>query len=1445
MADPSFPALLAAAPGAAPQRISPTDISQYIRLDQCRRYLRLRLHERAHGRGFMAAYGVAPQSIPPLLTLAGRRFEERAEAEAARHVGAAVNCRAAAQAGDEEFAGPDHNALILARAAALGPGERALLFQPRLRVAIGAWELRGDVDILLLERDAAGGLSALLADIKSSTAARVEHRLQVAFYHEMLEAIFVAAGRPAPAVTTAILYRGPAPGAPDLSPAELARLEAQRAAAAARLGVADAYLEQVDDPDAYRDEVRSLVTGPASAAAAAADAPFEDLAFHLTYKCDGCLYNEFCMRWAAEHDDLSLIPYLSATEKGALRAGGVHTTAALARLKEFAGPVSAELAAPPERRAAVLALGASRAVGPRLDELVHRARRYRRWRGDDLRALSYIPSKGYGTLPAVDEGLHPNLVRVYLDVQHDYLHDRVYLLGALVAACAGGREDPARRRSVVHLAGGPPDDAGRERALLAGWVAATIRAVVELAAPDAEGQRRAPIHLVFADRFAQRLLLDALARHFGAVVGGTPLYDFITQLAGFDSPVATLLDEERRELMNDPVVCPSLQALAHYRRFDWGAYAEVFRVRMFDEVGRLDEDAEGPAAWYTSRARFNSQIPLEYAYAAWGELPPPAAGHDDLGSYRGATPELLRGFEARRLEAMEHLARDFAGNRQTEKTPFDLPDLAAFEQAARSLADALHEFLLLERHTALAAWKRARLAPPERRVLAGASLILRYDEADQPPELLATLAENERRRAMVEQYRAEHQARSPGKQFRRTREQKAATDPLPLPAPFRLRIDLGGVDCDLATALGLSGFAAGDRVILAPRWDVDSRLPPEQQQPYTPTAKQLLYAPRAEIVAVDPAGLVELALAEGGARGDGRYTFGYVPRPLVPGARYTVESDPGDSYGKRCEEVVAGLRAGTPNALYARLADPAAERVDWPEAARAGQQRFAAGLAALAEAGALHPFDASQRGYIAGLGDAPTLLVQGPPGTGKSYSTAFALLARLQGALAAGQSFRALLTCKTHAATEVLLEKIAEVQATLRGLRDARPALFAAHFDPRILDAPLFRVSPRDPGRSWPGPVRVLARDEAPGAIAQQPACFIAITPFATAAICKTPGGPLGQSFCDCLVLDEASQMNLPEAVMAALPLRERGQLIVVGDHRQMPPIVQHDWGDERRRTFQAYRSYSSLFESLLQREPAPPIVRFAESFRLHRDMARFLRDAIYAQDGIDYHSRQTATLDPRDHGDPFLDAVLAPAHPIVVVVHEEAASQVLNPFELRLVSPILQALAGAHSLDAAHGLGVVVPHRAQRGALKAALPELMAALLDGGLDASAVDTVERFQGGERTAILVSATESDPDYLRAAGEFLLDPRRLNVALSRARRKLILVASRSVFTVFATDEATFAHARLWKRLLHGTCATPLWAGEREGVAVEVWGSTPPPGGADSATIGASPIRPEQR
>jgi hypothetical protein len=90
---------------------------------------------------------------------------------------------------------------------------------------------------------------------------------------------------------------------------------------------------------------------------------------------------------------------------------------------------------------------------------------------------------------------------------------------------------------------------------------------------------------------------------------------------------------------------------------------------------------------------------------------------------------------------------------------------------------------------------------------------------------------------------------------------------------------------------------------------------------------------------------------------------------------------------------------------------------------------------------------------------------------------------------------------------------------------------------------------------------------------------------------------------------------------------------------------------------------------------------------------------------------------------------------------------------------------------------------------------------------------------------MVSATESDSQYLLLSEEFLLDPRRLTVALSRAKRKMVLVASLSVFGLFSGDEETFEHAQLWKNLLRRTCTEKLWEGERAGHRVTVWGNRP--------------------
>jgi len=78
------------------------------------------------------------------------------------------------------------------------------------------------------------------------------------------------------------------------------------------------------------------------------------------------------------------------------------------------------------------------------------------------------------------------------------------------------------------------------------------------------------------------------------------------------------------------------------------------------------------------------------------------------------------------------------------------------------------------------------------------------------------------------------------------------------------------------------------------------------------------------------------------------------------------------------------------------------------------------------------------------------------------------------------------------------------------------------------------------------------------------------------------------------------------------------------------------------------------------------------------------------------------------------------------------------------------------------------------------------------------VDTVERVQGAERNVILFGMTASDPDHLASA--FLNSPHRLNVAMTRARTKLIVIGSRAFFYAIPDSENMLKKNSCFKALL---------------------------------------------
>jgi len=138
-------------------------------------------------------------------------------------------------------------------------------------------------------------------------------------------------------------------------------------------------------------------------------------------------------------------------------------------------------------------------------------------------------------------------------------------------------------------------------------------------------------------------------------------------------------------------------------------------------------------------------------------------------------------------------------------------------------------------------------------------------------------------------------------------------------------------------------------------------------------------------------------------------------------------------------------------------------------------------------------------------------------------------------------------------------------------------------------------------------------------------------------------------------------------------------------------------------------------------------------------------------------------SLVPGGLGDRRVDRIIDPERPVVFVnVEGGDDGGKARAEEAEAAGEIVRGLLACGV--PAHEIGIITPYRAQQSLIRSSLDSL------GEAAASlSVDTVDRFQGGEREVILLSLVRSD-----CVTSFLADRKRLNVSLSRARSKLILL-----------------------------------------------------------------------
>ncbi|MGI9253723.1 MAG: hypothetical protein ACR2J8_08245, partial [Thermomicrobiales bacterium] len=470
-------------------------------------------------------------------------------------------------------------------------------------------------------------------------------------------------------------------------------------------------------------------------------------------------------------------------------------------------------------------------------------------------------------------------ITVYLNIQTDPLTDRVWMLGALVAAAENGTVDEARIRSIVEIAKQPPYSPKAERDLLIGWLQATLHAVTSLAAPGLDGTRAAPIHLVLWSERERTRFLEVLRRHTEDARGQTALGLFLDPTAMTETPLVSILKDEVRGTKDLPMLCQTVQSVASYFQFDWGESRRIYRERLFDDRGIDPESAEDDPLWVQVRPRFSSDIPAEYAYSAWGDLA--SADEQLMRPYRRATMENLWELGDAWLRALRHIAARLRPDPTMEKASFPIPALDELQPPQSSFAHALRDFLYVDRMAEVAAWKADRSFTPEERAVAGVSLLATYHAADQDPEVAEL---NAARREWQDRRDARYTlARVDNPQVRMSDILPGdEQDPEPLgiggrTVVLRLAPERAGLSLD--EMLGVSGFKEDDRVVIAPRWGETWADPDGEVLRFTVSPTKLLKGTRARVTSIPLAGagaqpFLTLEMAGFGGSANPPFSFG-------------------------------------------------------------------------------------------------------------------------------------------------------------------------------------------------------------------------------------------------------------------------------------------------------------------------------------------------------------------------------------------------------------------------------------------------------------------------------------------------------------------------------------------------------------------------------------------
>jgi hypothetical protein len=422
-----------------------------------------------------------------------------------------------------------------------------------------------------------------------------------------------------------------------------------------------------------------------------------------------------------------------------------------------------------------------------------------------------------------------------------------------------------------------------------------------------------------------------------------------------------------------------------------------------------------------------------------------------------------------------------------------------------------------------------------------------------------------------------------------------------------------------------------------------------------------------------------------------------------------------------------------------------------------------------------------------GLADVRAGLILGPPGTGKTHLLSWLIAGHAKAYPAAGRTSRVFVTAFTKNAIGNVLDAVAKRQS-LHESDAPRPIFFG--------EPPTAGLSNRVDCVGGGDEARLLAALASERAVVG--ATVWSLYRLLSSGLAPGADGPTAPLF-DLICIDEASQMVLGQGLMALGGLAEGGRVVVSGDDQQLPPVRSSRevaiGGRQMGGSLYAFMKSADLAEFALE-----------ETFRLNGPLAVFPERMFYPGRYVsaDPAARLALQQNWREGLDLVARSALDPEFPIIVLVHDGPSASTTNVFEAALAARLAGTLAeriadgGGAAVDSARFwsevAAVVSPHRAQNAAIRQMLP---VSIRDGAF----VETVDRIQGKERDAVILSYCVSDPEFALAEAEFIFSSERLNVASTRARFKLILIISRALLEAVPAEQDLMDKAEILREFVY--------------------------------------------